>query len=153
MGKVKYAVIGSGWRAEFYIRIAKAVPEKFDLTAVLIRDEEKGRKFSEKFGVKVVNTVDTLMKDAPEFVVLAIKRGCVTDYLLELFEKGIPVLTETPPGESQEDLQKLWSAYEKYQPKIQVAEQYFLQLLYAFWHKAIADMKLIGNVENDTISL
>ena len=64
MGKVKYAVIGSGWRAEFYIRIAKAVPEKFDLTAVLIRDEEKGRKFSEKFGVKVVNTVDTLMKDA-----------------------------------------------------------------------------------------
>ena len=62
MGKVKYAVIGSGWRAEFYIRIAKAVPEKFDLTAVLIRDEEKGRKFSEKFGVKVVNTVDTLMR-------------------------------------------------------------------------------------------
>ena len=91
MGKVKYAVIGSGWRAEFYIRIAKAVPEKFDLTAVLIRNEEKGRKFSEKFGVTVVNTVDTLMKDAPEFVVLAIKRGCVTDYLLELFEKGIPV--------------------------------------------------------------
>ncbi len=78
------------------------------------------------------------MKDAPEFVVLAIKRGCVTDYLLELFEKGIPVLTETPPGESQEDLQKLWSAYEKYQPKIQVAEQYFLQPLYASWHKAIA---------------
>lgn len=71
------------------------------------------------------------MKDAPEFVVLAIKRGCVTDYLLELFEKGIPVLTETPPGESQEDLQPL----------------------YASWHKAIADMKLIGNVENDTISL
>lgn len=58
------------------------------------------------------------MKDAPEFVVLAIKRGCVTDYLLELFEKGIPVLTETPPGESQEDLQKLWSAYEKYQPSL-----------------------------------
>lgn len=27
MGKVKYAVIGSGWRAEFYIRIAKAVSE------------------------------------------------------------------------------------------------------------------------------
>lgn len=152
MGKVKYAVIGSGWRAEFYIRIAKAVPEKFDLTAVLIRDEEKGRKFSEKFGVKVVNTVDTLMKDEPEFVVLAIKRGCVTDYLLELFEKGIPVLTETPPGESQEDLQKLWSAYEKYQPKIQVAEQYFLQPLYASWHKAIADMKLVGNVENINIS-
>ena len=30
MGKIRYGVIGSGWRAEFYIRIAKAVPDKFD---------------------------------------------------------------------------------------------------------------------------
>ena len=67
MEKIRYGLIGSGWRAEFYIRIAKAVPEKFDLTAVLIRDEEKGRKFSEKFGVKVVNSLDALMEDAPEF--------------------------------------------------------------------------------------
>ena len=36
MGKIRYGVIGSGWRAEFYIRIAKAVPDKFELTAVLI---------------------------------------------------------------------------------------------------------------------
>lgn len=47
VGKVKYAVIGSGWRAEFYIRIAKAVPEKFDLTAVLIRDEEKAESLGQ----------------------------------------------------------------------------------------------------------
>ena len=43
MGKIRYGVIGSGWRAEFYIRIAKAVPDKFEFTAVLIRDKEKGR--------------------------------------------------------------------------------------------------------------
>ena len=42
MGKIRYGVIGSGWRAEFYIRIAKAVPDKFEFTAVLIRDKEKG---------------------------------------------------------------------------------------------------------------
>ena len=30
MGKIRYGVIGSGWRAEFYIRIAKAVPDKFE---------------------------------------------------------------------------------------------------------------------------
>ena len=28
MEKIRYGLIGSGWRAEFYIRIAKAVPEK-----------------------------------------------------------------------------------------------------------------------------
>ena len=85
MEKIRYGVIGSGWRAEFYIRIAKAVPEKFELAAVLIRDKEKGRVFSEKFGVKVVNSVDELMEEKPEFVVLAIKRGYVSDYLVRDF--------------------------------------------------------------------
>ena len=151
MEKIRYGVIGSGWRAEFYIRIAKAVPEKFELAAVLIRDKEKGRVFSEKFGVKVVNSVDELMEEKPEFVVLAIKRGYVSDYLVQLFDRKMPVLAETPPGETQEDLQKLWKAYEEYQPKIQVAEQYFLQPLYASWHKAIEN-GLIGKVENINIS-
>ena len=36
MGRIKYALIGSGWRAEFYIRIAKMIPERFELTAVLV---------------------------------------------------------------------------------------------------------------------
>lgn len=151
MEKIKYAVIGSGWRAEFYMRIAKAVPNRFDLKAILTRDIEKARKLSEKYNVKVVNTIDELMEEHPEFVVLAIKRGTVTDYLLKLFEKKIPVLTETPPGESPEDLMRLWNAFEKYQPKVQVAEQYYLQPLYKSWHKAI-EMGLIGNVENISIS-
>ena len=99
MDKIKYALIGSGWRAEFYIRIAKMVPEQFELTAVLVRDAAKGAAFAEEFQVKVVNSLEALMETAPDFVVLSIKRGFVTGYLLDLFRRGIPVLAETPPGE------------------------------------------------------
>ena len=120
MGRIKYALIGSGWRAEFNIRIAKMIPERFELTAVLVRDPVKGEAFAEKFQVKVVNTLDELMADEPAFVVLSINRGTVTDYLLRLFERDIPVLAETPPGEDMESLRRLWAAYEKYQPKVQV---------------------------------
>ena len=151
MGKIKYALIGSGWRAEFYIRIAKMVPEQFELTAVLVRDAAKGAAFAEEFQVKVVNSLEALMETAPEFVVLSIKRGFVTGYLLDLFRRGIPVLAETPPGEDMESLQSLWSAYEKYQPKIQVAEQYFVQPLYAAWYQALQD-GMIGRVQNISIS-
>lgn len=151
MGKIRFGLIGSGWRAEFYIRIVKALPERFDLAAVLIRSREKGKAFSEKHGVPVVNSLDELADRKPEFVVLAIKRGTVTDYLLELFDRKIPVLTETPPGEDLESLHKLWRAFQEYQPKIQVAEQYFLQPLYASWYKAICD-GMLGEVENINIS-
>lgn len=151
MSKIRFGLIGSGWRAEFYIRIAKALPEMFDLAAVMIRGKEKGEAFSEKFGVKVVNTLDELVEKEPEFVVMAIKRGIVTENLITLFKRGIPVLTETPPGEDVEALQQLWDAYQEYRPKVQVAEQYFLQPLYASWYKAICDGKL-GEVENINIS-
>ena len=151
MSKIRFGLIGSGWRAEFYIRIAKALPEMFDLAAVMIRSKEKGEAFSEKFDVKVVNTLDELVEKEPEFVVMAIKRGIVTENLITLFKRGIPVLTETPPGEDVEALQQLWDAYQEYQPKVQVAEQYFLQPLYASWYKAICDGKL-GEVENINIS-
>ena len=82
MSKIRFGLIGSGWRAEFYIRIAKALPEMFDLAAVMIRSKEKGEAFSAKFSVKVVNTLDELVEKEPEFVVMAIKRGIVTENLI-----------------------------------------------------------------------
>ncbi len=151
MERKKIGLIGSGWRAEFYIRIAKAIPEKFDLAAVLIRDRQKGDEFSKKFGVKVVNSLEELIKEAPDYVVLSVKRGVASGYLAKLFQSGIPVLCETPPGESLEELVQLWENCRKYEGKIQIAEQYFLQPLYAAWNKVIKD-GLIGRVENINIS-
>lgn len=151
MGKIRFGLIGSGWRAEFYIRIAKALPEIFELSSVLIRSSDKGRSFSEKFAVPVVNSLDELVETKPEFVVLAIKRGTVTEYLLELFQRGIPVLSETPPGEDLDALRRLWAKYLEFQPKIQVTEQYFLQPLYESWHKVLLSGKL-GEAENINIS-
>lgn len=151
MNKIKFALIGSGWRAEFYIRIAKLIPDRFQLTEVLIRDKEKGEQFAQKFGVKVVNTLDELLSSNPDYVVLSIKRGIVTDYLLDLIKKGIPVLCETPPGETVESLEQLWQQCVQHNAKVQVAEQYFLQPLYSAWLKVIQDGKL-GELSNINIS-
>lgn len=50
-----------------------------------------------------------------------------------------------------DSLCRLWEAHQKYRPKIQVSEQYFLQPLYASWYKVICDGKL-GEVQNINIS-
>lgn len=151
MEKIRFALIGSGWRAEFYIRIAKALPEIFELTNVLVRDKGKGEKFAIQHGVSVVQTLEELEKDCPDYVVLAVKRGIISEYLPRLFSKGIPVLCETPPAEDVESLNSVWEAYTKYKAKIQVAEQYFAQPLYEAWEKVVQDGK-IGAVENINIS-
>lgn len=149
--QTKYAVIGSGWRADFYLRIAKLVPERFELTGVLIRDKEKGDAFAHQHSVPVVNNIDTLLQTCPDFVVVCVKRGFMSEYVLELSRRGVPVLCETPPAETETDLLALWEGVESLKGRVQVAEQYFAQPLYASWDKAIRD-GMIGPVENISIS-
>lgn len=151
MRKFRFGLIGSGWRAEFYIRIAKALPEHFELAGVLIRDKEKGENFSKIHQVPVVQTLEELEAKNPDYVVLAIKRGVISGYLTKLFERQIPVLCETPPGEDVASLRSVWENFQKYNGKIQVAEQYFAQPLYAAWYEVIRSGKL-GEIENINIS-
>lgn len=44
MAKLRFIVVGSGWRSLFYWRIAQALPERFELCAMLCRTEEKAEK-------------------------------------------------------------------------------------------------------------
>ena len=46
---INYVIIGGGWRAEFYLRIAKAIPEKFNVSAICVRNPERRQYIAEKF--------------------------------------------------------------------------------------------------------
>lgn len=151
MAKIRFALIGSGWRSEFYIRIAKSLPEAFELVGVLVRDPDKGRAFADSFQVSVFNRLDDLLACNPDFVVEATKRGTIKDYLTRLFQRNVPVLCETPPGETEKDLLELWEAARQYNARVQVAEQYFAQPLYAAWYEAVRN-NLIGRVETIRLS-
>lgn len=51
MAKLRFIVVGSGWRSLFYWRIAQALPERFELCAMLCRTEEKAEKMHQEYGV------------------------------------------------------------------------------------------------------
>ncbi len=151
MEKKRFALIGTGWRAEFYLRIAKALPKWFELACVLVRSPEKGRAFEKQHGVPVVNNLEALLAHEPDYVVLSVARGYQAGLLEALFEKGAAVLCETPPAETLEEMNALWLAAKRHKARVQVAEQYFLQPLYAAWEKAL-ELGLLGEVENINLS-
>ncbi len=151
MEKIRFGIIGTGWRAEFFMRIAKALPEQFTLTNVMCRSAEKGNALAARMGVVVVNSFEEVIAEQPDFVVVSVARTATYDYLEKLAECGMPVLCETPPAHDKETLYKIWDMAQKTGAKIQIAEQYHYQPLYASLLKLIANGTL-GEVSNMKLS-
>lgn len=125
MDKIRFGIVGSGWRSLFYVRIAKALPQHFTLTGVLVRNGEKKRLFEEKHGVDAYMDREEFLRTAPDFVVVAVSKPSICDVIREYVDLGIAVLAETPAALSVEKLEELWRMRQE-GARIQVAEQYFL---------------------------
>ena len=123
--KANYMVIGYGWRADFYYRIAKLLPEQFSICAGVLRTATRAKEVALQEHVFTTVDLDKALSRKPDFAVLCVPREIVKDYLVQLMEKGIPVLCETPPGKNIAELNELWTLSQKYNGRIQIVEQYF----------------------------
>lgn len=148
---ITFGIVGGGWRAEFFIRIARALPERFYVSGVVIRNEEKGRAFEEQWGVPTFRSTEDLLKQTtPSFVVLSVPVSQTPELIKQLVRQGVPVLSETPPAA---DLEQLNQLYQDIGPdaRVQVAEQYAFQPLHAA-RIAIVQSGLLGTVNQAQVS-
>jgi predicted dehydrogenase len=122
----KFSIIGGGWRSEFFLRIAKELPDLFEIPSMLVRKPERAEELRRTFGVKTVTSLDEVLADKPDFAVTSLSWESNPIFLRELAAVGMPVLSETPPARTVEEMITL-TDLTKNGAKIQVAEQYFLQ--------------------------
>lgn len=122
---IRFAVIGSGWRSLFYVRIARALPDMFELTALLCRGQEKADRIQKEYGIHTTTSEDEVIVSKPDFVVSAVNKSSMSDVVRYWAAKGIPVLSETPAGLDIDTLKAIRQDVEN-GARIQVAEQYFL---------------------------
>ena len=128
-GPVRFAMVGGGWRAGFFLRVAEQLPARFQVTGLLVRDAERRERLQQRWGVRAVGTVDELLTGTdPDFAVVSVTRASAPTVIAEVTSYGLPVLTETPPGADVDALVAL-HALERAGARIQVAEQYHLQPL------------------------
>lgn len=123
MAKYHFIIIGSGWRALYYVRVAKALPDVFCLDAMYCRTQEKAKLIAEKYEIATTTSVEECVKYHPDFAVIAVDKTNICDVSLEWMDRGITVLSETPAALDTDALKKLYE-YHKSGKKQVVAEQY-----------------------------
>lgn len=141
---IKYGILGAGWRAEFYLRIAALCPEKFSVSGICARNPERAKYISEKYSAKVVSSAEELLALDCDFIVCCVNKASMTDTAADLCQKGIPVLMETPMGIDTESQKRF---FDRYTPawRIQVAEQFHLQPM-NMAIKAVIDSGILGDI-------
>lgn len=141
---INFVIIGGGWRAEFYLRIAKALPEKFQVSAICVRNPKRRQYIADKFNVKVLSCIEECLKESFDFIVNCINKEDISDLSIGLADRGYYVLSETPVMKKP----KQGHCYEK----IQVAEQFHLKGTYQALKKII-DAGVIGTVNHIQLSV
>jgi len=127
-----FGLIGSGWRAEFFLRVAEALPERFRVAGVVVRDAAKGQAWEARWHVPTFRSLDALLAvvTTPAFAVLSVPRTVAPALLAELAARQMPALTETPPAADLAGLHTVWQLVAG-GAHIEVAEQYLFQPLHA----------------------
>lgn len=152
MKKIRYAVIGTGWRAMFFIRAAKNLPERFEVTGVLTRTQERAQAFEREHGVRAFTQMDELLATEPEFVVSCVTKAAMEETTIALMERGMNVLSETPLATDVEGLLRIYDVWRRTGVTLQLAEQYFLYPSHAA-RAEIVRRGVIGQAHSCALSL
>ena len=118
-----FAVVGAGWRAAAYWRLAARLDDVSCVGAVV--------RAPRRLPVPAYRSVaECLAAAKPDFLVTAVPRTANPDVIAEAVGRGVPVLAETPPAADLAALRWLWTAVGD-SGLVQVAEQYLLMPTHA----------------------
>ncbi len=152
MAQLRFGIVGSGWRAQFFARAARMLPERFACTGVVTRSADRGAHVEAEWGVPTVRTIAELVAgpDRPDLVVVSVPWPVTPEATRELVAAGVPVLAETPPAPDVDGLERLWADVGA-SGLVQVAEHSpFMPAHQA--RRAVVDAGLLGEATSVQIS-
>ena len=141
MKPLSFVIIGSGYRAVFWSKVAKRYPEQFILKYMYCRTKEKAERIAAEHDIPTTSSIEEIEAVKPDFVVVAVSKDSICAVTKEWAQKGYPVLCETPAAMTVEELKELWFLTQN-GAKIQVAEQYHRYPIMLAGLNAIAERKL-----------
>jgi hypothetical protein len=61
MARPSFAIVGAGWRAAFFLRIARALPGQYAVTGMVVRDPERAQQMTVAWGVPARPSLHALL--------------------------------------------------------------------------------------------
>jgi len=145
-------IVGAGWRAQYYMRVAALCPDLFRVTQVLTRNAVSAERVNVDWKIPAGTEPAVFVAHRPyDYVVVAVPPGSAPQIVKERVVAGVPVLAETPPAADLQALVALYAALGPGSP-LQVAEQYQFQPQH--WARLeVARAGLIGPVGSTRMSI
>ena len=128
-GPATFAIVGGGWRAEFFARLAALLPERLTLVAAAARRPETAERIGRQWQVpSYLSPQELVDKQHPDFVISSVPWPANPEVITALVGAGAKVLAETPPAPDADGLRQLWAQVGRPGDlgAVQVAEQYLL---------------------------
>jgi predicted dehydrogenase len=121
-----FDIVGSGWRAEFFVRLARLLPDQLRLVGASVRRSEAAEQLTRRWSVPAFLSPKELVRSRQaDFVISCVPWSANPEVVTKLVESGVHVLSETPPAPDLDSLRKLWAQVGSHD-LVQVAEQYLL---------------------------
>ncbi|MGY1590899.1 Gfo/Idh/MocA family protein [Geodermatophilus sp. SYSU D00708] len=148
---LRFGVIGHGWRADFYLRLARRLPDRFACAGIVTRTPEVGERLTREWGVPTYRSPEALVTAAaPEVVVTSVPREANPDVIRALVDLEVAVLSETPPAADVEGMRRLWADVGG-RDLVQVAEQHpYLPAVAAL--RALVETGTLGELTSAQVS-
>ncbi|MDR1540791.1 MAG: Gfo/Idh/MocA family oxidoreductase [Clostridiales bacterium] len=148
---MKVGIIGTGGRSVSYIKALKALSEDFELCSMRFRTQEKADLFKKEYDIPATTSMDEFKSSKPDFVVDVVGYYDVGKAAADLLRDDIPVLAETPPAATVQELCDLWNLSAAKKSKILVAENYFEEPPYAAMIEAVK-RGYLGDAQTVTVA-
>ena len=130
MEPTSIALIGFGWRARFFARVADSLPQTFSIIGVVKPDRRGAEQIEREWGFPVFPTAQSLVsRQRPDFFVVSVPAPYAADVAIGLSELRVPILMETPPARDLDVLTRISTKLRGF--PIQIAEQYVFQPYHA----------------------
>ncbi len=143
--KTRFAIAGAkGWRAQFYLRIARMIPDEFEVCAIYETNGERAEIIRKNWDLPIAGNWDELRAYDPEFLVACVRGSAMPDLITEAVREGFYVLSETFWPASAEALEQFYRSVPD-PSRVQVAEQYRFQSHHASLLRMI-QMGYLGEV-------